>query len=423
MVGVKAGKAIMTSLGRHRGWISKTRLGTASAALTVAVVLLLGLVTIQSAQAQTFNDLYNFMGSPDGEYPLAGLVRDAAGNLYGTTVSGGAYGGGTVFKWDTSGTETLLYSFCPGGYPCTDGQGPESGVIRDSAGNLYGTTYYGGAYTRGTVFKVDTSGTETVLYSFCSTQNCPDGNHPYGGLIRDAAGNFYGGAAGGGAYDNGVVFKLDTSGTETVLHSFAGGPRDGVGCSGLVFDKAGNIYGASSGGGPYSQGVVFKLASSSGWPETILYTFSGGDNGGNPDASVILDTKGNLYGTTCCGGAYDVGVVFRLKPSKKGQWGISVLHSFTGSNDGGYPYAPVTFDKAGNLYGTTSYGGYYEVGTVFKLTPSTKRSWNETLLHSFAGSDGELPVAGVVRDAKGSIYGTASGGGTYGYGTVWKLTP
>jgi len=345
----------------------KIRLGTASAALTlVLVVLVLGVVTTQSAQAQTFTVLHNFTGPYDGADPWAGLVRDTAGNLYGTTGSGGSSGYGTVFKVDKTGTETVLYSFCSVA-GCTDGAGPLAGVIMDTAGTLYGTASGGGFYRDGVVFKVDTSGKERVLHHF---HGVPDGGSPYAGLVRDAKGNFYGTTFQGGSSGGyGTVFKLSTKGKETVLHRFTGG-----------------------------------------W------------GGANPSyASLLMDKYGNFYGTTTNGGDLNCnsgqgcGVVYKM--SKSGT--LTVLHRFHGGvMDGAFPFAGVIMDATGNLYGDTEEGGASSLGTVYELN----KKGTLTLLHSFAGSDGEYPIGGVIRDAKGNFYGTAYGGGSGGYGTVWQIT-
>jgi len=405
----------------------------ASSALTLAIVVALGLAATQSAQAQTFTVLHKFTGPPDGANPYAGLLRNAAGNLYSTTYEGGDgtgcenYGCGTVFRMDTSGEETVLYSFTGG----TDGGRPLANLIMDAAGNLYGTTSSGGTEncdpSCGTVYELKKNGGLTVLHSFAGFQS--DGCEPYAGLLRDKAGNLYGTTLGCGAYSFGTVFRVDTTGTETVLYNFTGG-RDGGGPSaGLISDKSGNLYGTTFDGGAYEYGVVFKLTpSSGGWKESVLYSFAGGANGGYTDAGLIFDKAGNLYGSTLRGGAYDAGMVFKLSPSTKGAWNIRVLYSFTGNNDGGSPRASVIFDKSGNLYGTTQVGGYYQYGTVFELKPTHKGQWKESVLWDFTGgADGANPYAGLIEDGDGNLYGTALNGGDLkcdgGCGTVWKLTP
>jgi uncharacterized repeat protein (TIGR03803 family) len=215
----------------------RMRLRAAGATLMLLVVLGLGAVTTQSAQAQTFTLLYSFRASPDGAYPYAGLVRDTEGNLYGTTYEGGSANLGAVFVVSPSGSGGVLYSFVGGVYK--DGQYPYAGVVRDTEGNLYGTTYGGGSYGLGVVFKVDNTGAETVLYSFFGDGT--DGAYPYGGLVLDKAGNIYGTTKNGGTLDQGTVFKLSKSGKETVLHSFAGYPTDGANpLGGLIIDSQGD---------------------------------------------------------------------------------------------------------------------------------------------------------------------------------------
>ena len=278
----------MRNLAQPQGWISETRRGASRAALASVAVLLLGMVATQSAQAQTLRVLHAFTKS-DGANPYAGLIRDAKGNLYGTTLFGGNPGGGTVFKLDTKGTEKVLYGFAGG----NDGAQPYAGLVLDPAGTLYGTTFFGGtgngnscAGGCGTLFKVTKAGKETVLHSFCSVDNCADGGSPIAGLVLDKKGNLYGATNVGGAHDLGTVFKLDKSGKETVLHSFAGGMTDGANpyYVGLLMDEAGNLYGATLLGGDLSCnagvgcGVVFKVDTNG--RETVLHRFAGGTTDG-----------------------------------------------------------------------------------------------------------------------------------------------
>ncbi len=316
--------------------------------------------------------LYSFAGGSDGAGPLAGLIADSAGNLYGTTAKGGGagcggHGCGTVFKLTPDGTETVLYSFAGG----NDGISPVAGLITDSAGNLYGTTQLGGKNHFGTVFKLAPDGTETVLYRFCFQGDpCTDGGSPYAGLIKDKAGNLYGTTAEGGTYSGGTVFRLAPDGSETVLYSFARGSDGAYPKAGLIADSAGNLYGttASGGGtgcGGYGCGTVFKLAPEG--TETVLYAFTGND-GAYPEAGVITDSAGNFYGTTQQGGTNDNGTVFKLAPDGT----ETVLYSFAGGSDGSLPFAGLIADKKGHLYGTTSEGGStrcygFGCGTVFKL--------------------------------------------------------
>lgn len=397
--------------------ISRMRLGTAGATLTFAVMLALGMVTTRAAQTQTFTVLHSFAGSPDGTKPYGGLARNAKGNLYGTTNLGGdsncnpPYGCGVVFQVDTSGKETV-YSL-PGG---ADGLLPYAGLIGDAAGNLYGTTYFGGLYNGGTVFKLDTSDTETVLYKFNGSS---DGQYPAGGLLRDKAGNLYGTTQYGGSPGNGTVFTLSTTGTETVLHSFTGYPSDGAypTYTSLLRDAKGNLYGVTEEGGASNEGMVYKLSPNG--TLTVLHNFIGGTRDGcYPYGTPAMDKNDNLYGTTRQCGSHHHGIVWKV--SSKGT--ETVLHNFAGgSSDGAGPYTGVIMDATGNLYGDTYGGGTYGLGTVYEL--NTKGAL--TLLHSFAGypSDGANPMGGVIRDTKGNLYGTTLMGGNIGCGTVWKLTP
>src|ERR1022692_4562657 len=305
------------------------------------------------AQAQTNTNevvLHNFASPPHGAYLYAGVIRDPAGNIFGTTTNGGASGAGVVFKVDASGHERVLYSFAGG----ADGGNPHAGVILDSAGNLYGTTPNGGTSGAGVVFKLDTTGHETVLYSFTGGA---DGGYPDAGLIGDSAGYLYGTTLYGGTAGNGTVYKLDATGHETVLYSFTDG---GNPYAGVVRDAAVNLYGTTSYGGAPGLGVVFKLDTAGN--ETVLYTFTNGPDGYYPNAGVIRDSAGSLYGTTVWGGAGGAGVVYKLDTS--GQ--ETVLYGFPGATDGHSPYAGVIRDPADNLYGTTIDGGAAGAGIVYQ---------------------------------------------------------
>jgi uncharacterized repeat protein (TIGR03803 family) len=308
--------------------------------------------------------LHSFAGTPDGEDPQSGLLRDTAGNLYGTTQYGGTNGGyGTVFKLTAKGKLTLLHSFA--GIP--EGENPYSRLIRDLAGNFYGTTSDGGTLGYGTVFKLDTAGKMTVLHSF---KNSPDGAHPIAGLILDKAGNLYGTTLHGGTSGVfGSVFKLDAKGKLTLLHSFTGTPDGEDPQSGLLRDAAGNLYGTTQFGGINGGfGTVFKLNAKG--KLSLLHSFGAKPDGQNPFSGLIRDSAGNFYGTTFYGGAYGYGTVFKLDTAGK----LTVLHSFNNSPDGSTPIAGLVMDKTGNLYGTTVGGGdlscgFGGCGTVFKLTP------------------------------------------------------
>jgi uncharacterized repeat protein (TIGR03803 family) len=370
-----------------------------------------------AAQAQTFSVLHTFTGT-DGANPQSGLILDSDGNLYGTTVGGGNLsclppsGCGVVFELDSKGKGIVLHRFAGNG----DGTYPYSPLVRDAKGNLYGTTYGGGASNEGTVFRLDTraSNKETIVHSFAGA----DGAFPTAGLVLDSAGNLYGTTPMGGAEVWGVIFKLDSSGYQTVLHNFTGDEaRNGlVPRAALARDQEGNLYGTTDLGGTYLYGVVFKL--DSGGTETVLHRFNGAD-GGSPTANLIRDASGNLYGTTAGGGANNAGVVFKLDQSIVGN--EEILHSFMGSPDGAKPSSGLIWDGLGNLYGTTTNGGLFGYGTVFNLDPSGK----ESILYSFTGGvDGAFPLGNLVRDKAGNLYGTTNqGGGTSNSGVVFKLSP
>ena len=382
-----------------------------AAALMLAAALAFVALTTQSAQAQTLHVLYNFAGASDGGDPYASLIRDAAGNLYSTF----GYGGGTsfsggVFKVAPDGTETVLYSFTGG----ADGAFPEAALIRDSAGNLYGTTTQGGSDNIGVVFKVDPSGTETVLHSFTGGT---DGVIPVGGLLRDAAGNLYGTTSQGGSSNDGILFKINPSGKETILHTFSGGTNDGKypTYTSLLIDAEGNLYGVTEEGGSADGGILYKLSKTG--KLTILHSFTGGTTDGcNVLGAPFRDAAGNFYGTTSSCGTHTLGTVWKVNKYGKEK----VLHSFAGgTGDGEYPLAGVTVDAKGNVYGTTSVGGASNFGTVYKVS----KSGQFTLLHSFNGTDGKNVYGGLVQNTRGTLFGTAQNGGTIGYGTVWKIIP
>jgi uncharacterized repeat protein (TIGR03803 family) len=383
----------------------KMRLG---AALVLAVVFWFGAVATQLAQAQTLTVLYNFAGSSDGGDPYASLIRDAAGNLYSTADYGGTSFAGAVFKVAPNGTETVLYSFTGG----ADGAYPFSPVVRDGAGNLYGTTSMGGSANAGVVFKVDSNGSETVLHSFTGGS---DGIIPIGGLLRDKTGNLYGTTSQGGSSNDGVLFKINAHGKETILHTFTGGAKDGKypSYTSLLMDKQGTLYGVTEEGGTTDGGIVYKLSKSG--KLTVLHSFTGGTTDGcNVLGTPFMDKNGNIYGTTSSCGTSKLGTVWKLNKNGRER----VLHSFAGgSSDGEYPLAGVIMDASGNLFGNTETGGASNVGTVYKVSKSGKF----TLVHSFDGTDGKYPYGSFVQNAKGTLFGTAQNGGTIGYGTVWKI--
>jgi len=289
------------------------------------------------------------------------LVRDAAGNLFGTTGEGGLHNYGTVFKVTPAGTETLLHVFAGG---VTDGASPFGGLTLDAAGNLYGTTVLGGAYNAGTIFKLSSAGVETLLYSFGAFPG--DGQQPHAGLLRDVGGNLYGTAREGGESGLGAAFKLSPIGGERILYNFAGSPTDGQYPHSVpVEGSTGKIYGTTLEGGSLGQGAIFEL--SPGGKEILLHSFTGSPGDGKrPHAGLTRDRAGNLYGTTLQGGAFGFGTIFELNSSGT----EALLHSFANTaTDGGMPENGVLLDGARNLYGTTSVGGASGCGTVFEYSP------------------------------------------------------
>ncbi len=375
--------------------------------------------------------LHNFGNGTDGYTPFSGLVLDASGNLYGTTSSGGIHNFGTAFelapKQGGGWTETVLHSFNLNG---SDGTYPQAELLLDGAGNLYSTTFSGGPFSVGTVFELAPKQgggfTESIVHSF--DFNGTDGANPiFAGLIRDSAGNYYGTTSAGGAYDLGTVFELTPDGGEKVLYSFGHYTDAAVPEASLIFDGAGNLYGTTSQGGIHGLGAVFELSpSGGGWTERVLHSFGNNTDGYYPQAGLVFDSAGNLYGTTYFGGIHESGTAFQLMPNGSGGWTERVLHNFDVSNgDGAFPSSALIFDSAGNLYGTTYLGGLYFYGTVFELSPNGTGGWNETLLHSFnlTGNDGAFPQGSLIFDTANNLYGATAGGGIHADGSVFQLTP
>ncbi len=425
-----------------------------------AVLLALSAATGAAAKESV---LYSFPAhgiNASGANPSAGLVAGPDGNLYGTTASGGNSNCncGTVFQLappaagQTAWTQTVLYSFQ--GYP-NDGQQPRASLVLDSQGNIYGTTLLGGASQSGTVFMLQNGGsgtwTETVLHQFDGT----DGQLPFDTLTLDGAGSLYGTTSLGGGANQGTLFKLQVAGvnsTLTVLHDFTGGKDGGQPYSGLIFDASGNLYGTTSSDGLTDAvgGTVFQLAP--GGTETVLHTFTditdrcckknGGlfkQDGGFPYGNLTFDTAGNLYGTTVFGcTSSGGGAVFKLAPPAAGEseWTETLPHCFVGNSnlnphvDGSSPMGGVLIDAAGNLYGTLEGGGTIGFGAVYKIAPPApgKKDWKETLLLSFNEANGAGPFGSLIADTQGNLYGTTNTGTDLGpnarqIGTVFRLTP
>jgi uncharacterized repeat protein (TIGR03803 family) len=399
--------------------------------LLTSLLLTIGLAT--SARAESKEAVLHVFSGSDGASPTTPLILDQAGNLYGTTRLGGTQNNGTVFEVSHSSKgwrETVLYSFLGG----NDGSQPWAGLVLDSAGNLYGTTTFGGSANAGIVFELSPSNgtwTKTTLYTF---RDAGDGGYPVtGSLIFDKKGNLYGTTQTGGKTGQGTIFKLSpTNGSwkETVLYNFSGGNDGFYPGYTLVLDAKGNLYGTTGGGGS-NYGIVYELSSrrNGKWTYSVLYTFplNGWDQGAYIEAGVVLDEKGNIYGETADGNPSGNGVVFELAPNSNGTWSETVLHAFD-LGDGSTPIGGLTFDKQGNLYGATQYGGsgsctYPGCGVVFKLTPSND-GWTESTLYAFkGGSDGSNPWAGVILDGHGNVFGTTYTGGSSQAGTVFEVKP
>ena len=410
----------------------------ALSALVLAVVAVLTVAVAQSAQSQTFSLIHNFTNGQDGANPYAGLTIDKAGSLYGTTFKGGT-GYGTVYKLTHKGsgwTFDPLYSFAGG----SDGAGPFAVVSIGADGTLYGSTAAGGQgscsiylYTGcGTVFnlrpqpKACTTAlcpwTKTVLHAFAGS----DGGNPQGDLTFDQSGNLYGGTFFGGSTGSGVVYELTPSGggwTESVLYNALSDGDGAQALGGVTFDKSGNIYGVFENNGPHDVGAIYQLTpSGSGWTESTVYGFPQSSDGNVPWGGLIMDFSGNFYGTTSNAGSGHSGTVFELTPSMGG-WTYNVLYSFSGKLED-RPVARLIMDAAGNLYGTTYADGAHGAGSVFELTPADDGTWTYTSLHDFTGGvDGGEPWSNLVIDANGNLYGTTSTGGVNGYGVVFEIMP
>jgi len=377
---------------------------------------------VPAASARTLHALYDFQNVNDGAYPMAGLIKDNAGNLYGTTLEGGTGctngGCGTVFKLARDGTKSTLHAFAGG----SDGADPQ-GLVLDQAGNLFGFTAAGGgggspcSYGCGTVFEITRNGTEKVLYAF---RGGSDGWYPLGAPVRDRKGNLYGVTGKGGCC--GTVFRVAPDGREKVLYAFQGhGDGEWPGAVTLAMDSADNFYGTTQSGGAYSYGTVFKLGPDG--TETVLYSFTGQSDGGGPYAGVILDAGGNIYGATpyegdlSCDYGEGCGTVFKIAADGT----ESTLYTFTDTGANASPMAGLVMDSTGNLYGTTD---GFSPGGVFRLSPDG----TEKLIYTFTGgSDGEAPYGGLMMDKKGRLYGTNSSGGggscnnDFGCGAVFEL--
>jgi uncharacterized repeat protein (TIGR03803 family) len=405
----------------------------------VPLLSLLFILPVSGAQAAVvFTNLYSFTGANDGAYPCAGLVQGNDGYFYGTTTTGGTngfvdwqgnfYGYGTVFRINTNGALTTLYSF--GG---NDGDEPFAGLVQGSDGYFYGTTWCGGNtnlnYPRGygTVFKISTNGALTTLYSFGSvldTDGSPLDNSGPLGLVQGSNGSLYGTT---GSYGRSTVFTLSASGALTTLYSeeyLNPGLLVGWFNDELVQGSDGSLYGTTLFGGgctnlePYGCGTVFQISTHGAFAS--LYSFTGGSDGAHPEAGLVQGNDGYFYGTTSGGGNTNLnyprgyGTVFRISANGA----LTSLYSFTGGNDGGYPGAVLVRGSDGSFYGTTTEGGTYSNGTMYRISTNGAL----TTLYSFGGNDGSVAPRGLVQGSDGNFYGTTSGGGTHNNGIVFRLT-
>jgi uncharacterized repeat protein (TIGR03803 family) len=417
---------------QHKRIAIRSRLGAAVAAVAFSLVLI-----VPPARAQSFSVIHNFTGGLDGSQPVAGLTVDRSGNLYGAASAGGA-GYGTAFKLAFKNSGWILsplYSFAGG----DDGAGPVTAPVVGPNGTLYGSTAAGGGGSCSEIYEYSGCGTVFNLHpaaSVCKTALCSwteavlyrfeggsGGAYPIGKLLFDESGNVYGTTFDYLQFGSlGTVFELMPSGggwAKSVLQRFDG--SDGqYPLAGMIVGQSDSLIGTTYYGGAHSDGAVYQLTpSGSGWSESVLYSFQGGDDGANPAAGLISDSAGNLYGATTVGGSDGGGTVFELTPSN-GNWTLSVLYSFTG---GAGPANSLVMDTAGNLYGTTVEDGTYGVGNVFELTPSGG-NWIYTDLHDFTGgSDGSDPFGGAILGANGNLYGTTETGGANGDGVVFEIAP
>jgi|tagenome__1003787_1003787.scaffolds.fasta_scaffold20986322_3 uncharacterized repeat protein (TIGR03803 family) len=394
----------------------RNRILAAAQGLALAISSL-AIASVVQGQTYKYSVLYSFKNNGTAPRNLyAPLILDSAGNLYGTSNNGGKYGLGTVFEVAKSGTLTVLHSFQGG---ITDGTNPQDSVIRDSAGNLYGTTEYGGDHRAGVVFKLSPSNQETILFSGFDA-NGPNGGIP-NGLIRDSAGNLFGTTLQGGlgGYYYGVAFKLDPVDNFTVLHDFcAAGPPDCPDGSkpGSLITTRGNFYGVTEYGGDLGFGTVFEITPRG--VVTVLHTFGGAGDGQTPTRSLRQDAKGNLYGVTFAGGTNNDGILFKQPESGGPETVLYNFGSLPNCADGCGPIGPIAMDRTGNIYGiaytNTPHGPDHAV--VWEVNTAGK----ETIVHSFATT--VEVFASVIIDSAGNLYGVTTTGGRANLGMVYKLT-
>jgi len=391
------------------------------------------LVMLQAtAWASTEKVLWNFGGSADGRVPTGNLIVDASGNFYGVTLLGGAYDIGTVFELSPDGhggwTEAVLYSF---GSQTGDGIQPTSGLVMDSKGNLYGTTEFGGANQTGTVFELSPASgggwTESVIHTF-GPSGKGDGQYPASDLAFDAQGNMFGTTFAGGAssFGEGTLYELSPSSngwTETILHSFPSSRNDGANPkTGVLVGKIQtHLYSSTTSGG--ADGTIYRLWFNNGqWVEKRINDNSGEQTGGD----LVMDRHLNIYGASNNAGANGTGSLWEMVYHPNRMRSFRLLYSFgaDGSGDGTHPQSGVIVGADGTVYGTTGFGGANNQGIVFALTKSENNQWEEKILYGFTGgNDGGAPVGQLIQDTQGNLYGVGFGGGTHGGGVVFEVTP
>jgi uncharacterized repeat protein (TIGR03803 family) len=408
------------------------RLVNFGAALAAGAMSLIFATT--ASAGPKYKVLHAFGKGRDGGGVWGSVAFDSKGNLYGTTSGGGAKGYGTVFKLarhaNGQWAESVLHSF---GKNDPGGCEPFGGPALDAAGNVYGTTQLCGLHHAGVAFELTPQADgwrETVLHNFCSQSGCKDGSVPWAGLTWDGSGNFYGTAF--------AVFELSQAGSgwkEKVLYRFCSKTNCSDGdapYAGVILDAVGNLYGTTNAGGAYKAGTVYQVRQTpGGWKEQVLHSFPSFPKDGQVPGlgQLVLDDAGNLDGTTSQGGTNfcfaGCGTIFRLTRGTDGRWKETILYNFENGASGFSPGGGVVLDKAGILYGTTTYGGSSscDCGVVYKLSPEAKGKWTYTVLHRFSGVDGAAPDANLILDSKGNLYGTTASGGTSGAGVVFELTP
>jgi uncharacterized repeat protein (TIGR03803 family) len=416
---------MMTTIRSRRRPLNSIRFVHCLCALLCAIPAVYS-AAAQTAPGWTFAELYafnRFNDITDGGWPEAGLVRDSTGNLYGTTFFGGT-GTGCDIIVGANGCGTV-FKVDPSGAETVlhsfnglhDGANPTASLILDDVGNLYGTTQFGGQYGYGTVFKIEATGNETILHSFRGER---DGANPNAGLTQDASGNFYGttryGGCGCDARGCGTVFKISASGEETVLYRFMDGADGASPLGSVALDSSGNLNGTTWLGGIYNYGTVFRISANG--KKKVLHHFAAGNDGANPIGGVIRDQSRNIYGAASAAGASHLGALFMVSPAGK----ESILYAFTGGSDGAYPYSNLILDASGNLYGTAAQGGCCGLGTVYEFSAGTLIPlYGFSAAPNGTNSDGQIPMAGVTADAAGNLYGTASQAGPNAWGSVFEL--